>query len=200
MLLLTGARRTEVLAATWSQIDLENGVWLKPSSHTKQKKEHRVPLSAPAMALLVEIRGRVDAACPFVFPSDVMADGEFRHLVEVKKCWLSVCKTAGLAKEVPVLTPAGKAVKDEKGRPVMAWENTVRLHDLRHSYASILASAGMSLPIIGALLGHSQAQTTARYSHLMDDALRAATERVGAVVTSAGKPSGTVVPMQKRGT
>jgi integrase len=52
-LLLTGARRGEALSATWSQLDLEKGVWLKPSAHTKQAREHRVPLSAPALALLV---------------------------------------------------------------------------------------------------------------------------------------------------
>ncbi len=63
------------------------------------------------------------------------------------------------------------------------------MHDLRHSYASFLVSAGLSLPVIGALLGHAQPSTTARYAHLFDDPLRAATERVGAVVEAAGKPA-----------
>jgi integrase len=58
----------------------------------------------------------------------------------------------------------------------------VHLHDLRHSFASILVSGGASLPLIGALLGHSNAATTHRYSHLYVDAQRAAAERVGAVV------------------
>jgi site-specific recombinase XerD len=66
----------------------------------------------------------------------------------------------------------------------MTWRTTVRIHDLRHTYASVLASQGLSLPIIGALLGHTQPQTTARYAHLLDDPLRAATERVGALVTA----------------
>jgi integrase len=44
-LLLTGARRGEVLNATWDQFDLNASVWVKPSAHTKQKKEHRVPLT-----------------------------------------------------------------------------------------------------------------------------------------------------------
>ncbi len=60
----------------------------------------------------------------------------------------------------------------------------VTIHDLRHTYASILVSSGLSLPIIGALLGHTQAQTTARYAHLADHPLREATERVSAVVSS----------------
>jgi integrase len=59
----------------------------------------------------------------------------------------------------------------------------VRLHDLRHTYASLLASSGLSLPVIGALLGHTQPATTARYAHLLDDPLRAATERVGAMIS-----------------
>ncbi|TGQ60212.1 hypothetical protein EN848_33480, partial [bacterium M00.F.Ca.ET.205.01.1.1] len=67
---------------------------------------------------------------------------------------------------------------------------SARIHDLRHTYASVLASAGLSLPIIGALLGHSQPATTARYSHLMDDPLRQATERVGAIVTAKPEDKG----------
>ena len=59
----------------------------------------------------------------------------------------------------------------------------VRLHDLRHTYASVLASSGFSLPVIGALLGHSTPTMTQRYSHLVDDVLRTATERVGAIIT-----------------
>jgi integrase len=56
----------------------------------------------------------------------------------------------------------------------------VRLHDLRHSFASVAVAGGLSLPIIGALLGHTQPATTARYAHLAADPLRAATEAIGA--------------------
>jgi len=58
LLLLTGARKSEALAATWEQFDLEQGIWTKPSSHTKQKREHRIPLSAGAVALLNELYER----------------------------------------------------------------------------------------------------------------------------------------------
>ena len=71
-----------------------------------------------------------------------------------------------------------------------------RVHDLRHTYASVLASAGLSLSIIGALLGHTQPSTTARYAHLFDDPLRAATERAAAIIT--GKPTAEVVPLKGR--
>ena len=64
----------------------------------------------------------------------------------------------------------------------------MRLHDLRHSFASILVSAGASLPLIGQMLGHTQVQTTQRYAHLYDDPLRKAAETVGEVV-DAGLPA-----------
>ena len=85
--------------------------------------------------------------------------------------------------------------KSAAGKPVKVFQADARIHDLRHTYASILASHGLSLPIIGSLLGHTQAQTTQRYAHLMDDPLRAATERVGAVVS--GRPAGEVVAFEK---
>lgn len=61
----------------------------------------------------------------------------------------------------------------------------VRLHDLRHSFASVGAAGGFSLPIIGALLGHKDTATTARYAHLSADPIRAANEAVGARIEAA---------------
>ena len=66
LLMLTGARKSEVLAATWEMFDLESGVWTKPSAHTKQRREHRVPVSANALALLRRIRETAEG--PYVFP------------------------------------------------------------------------------------------------------------------------------------
>ena len=62
-----------------------------------------------------------------------------------------------------------------------------RIHDLRHTFASSLASSGLSLLVIGGLLGHTQQSTTRRYAHLQDDPLREATNRVGALVDAAAK-------------
>ena len=75
------------------------------------------------------------------------------HLVNVAKPWKRICKIARL--------------------------RDVRPHDLRHSFASVGASGGVSLPIIGKLLGHSQMVTTERYSHLSADPVRAANEAMG---------------------
>jgi integrase len=92
---------------------------------------------------------------PYVLPG--LREGQ--HLVNVSDTWYAVRALAGL--------------KD------------VRLHDLRHSLASVGAGAGLSLPIIGGLLGHTQAQTTKRYAHLSADPLKAAAELVGARIAAA---------------
>ncbi len=77
--------------------------------------------------------------------------------------------------------------------------NDVRLHDLRHSFASIAVAGGASLPIIGALLGHAHSATTQRYAHLSDDPLRAASEAVGHQIAASlmGKDTPTVVPFTR---
>lgn len=69
----------------------------------------------------------------------------------------------------------------------------VHLHDLRHSFASILVSSGASLPLIGALLGHTNPATTARYAHLFLDPQRAAVEKVGRAIISGGNPADVVL-------
>ena len=79
--------------------------------------------------------------------------------LDIQKPWVKLCETAGI-----------------KG---------LRIHDLRHSFASQLVSSGASLPLIGALLGHSSPTTTARYAHLFDDPQRAAVEKIGAIVGNA---------------
>jgi integrase len=175
-LMLTGARRTEVLRATWDQFDLEQGIWTKPSSHTKQRKIHRVPLSTPAIALLRKRSASSEGS--HVFPG---TDPD-RPMADVKRTWLSVCEAAGLGEQAIRTYRNGKTVQDRHGDLLMEWRPTLRLHDLRHTYASILASRGLSLPIIGAMLGHTQAQTTARYAHLLDDPLRAAAETAGEMI------------------
>ena len=76
----------------------------------------------------------------------------------------------------------------------------VRLHDLRHTYASFGAGGGLGLPIIGKLLGHTQASTTQRYAHLDADPLRRASEVIGGRIAAAleGKPAGSVVHLKGR--
>jgi integrase len=77
----------------------------------------------------------------------------------------------------------------------------LRLHDLRHSFASVGAGASMGLPIIGKLLGHSQAATTARYAHLDADPLRRAVDTIGATISAAmdGTKRTDVLPFERSG-
>ena len=161
LLLLTGARRGEVLSARWKDFNLKTGEWTKPGSSTKQKTEHRVPLSAPARQLLADMPRIGD----YVFPDPSSA---FRPRRDLKHPWEAICRDAGLS--------------------------GVRIHDLRHTFASVLASSGLSLHIIGGLLGHTQPTTTARYAHLTRDSLRAATETAGSILT--GQTSAAVVPLK----
>ena len=162
MLLLTGARRGEVLAAKWDDIDLDAGTWRKPGSATKQKTEHEVPLSAAARTLLKDLQARSAPKAVWLFPA---RDG---HRKDIKDTWARLCRAADI--------------------------KAARAHDLRHTYASVLASAGQSLPIIGALLGHATPTTTARYAHLFDDPLRKATERAGEILS--GQPSAEIVSLK----
>jgi integrase len=173
LLMLTGARRGEVLGATWAMFDLENGIWTKPSAHTKQKKLHRVPMSGHAVRLLEEIKATAEGS--YVFPG---RDG--KPLTDIKRTWLSVCRKAGLVETVQKKDRAGKPVTGRSGKPITIEQPNVRLHDIRHSFASILVSGGASLPLIGQMLGHTQVQTTQRYAHLFDDPMRRAAEMVGA--------------------
>jgi integrase len=203
-LLLTGARKGETLSATWSQIDITAGIWIKPAASTKQRKEHRLPLSAPALALLSEMKVAADLenvrrAKDKLPPITALFPGpNGKPLTDIKHFWAAICRTAGLSVQVEKTDDKGKAIKDDKGEPVMIWQSTVRIHDLRHTHASILVNLGLSLPIIGKLLGHTQAQTTHRYAHLQDDPLRAATERAGAVIAGAGKAGAEVVTLAER--
>jgi integrase len=103
-----------------------------------------------------------------------------KPLTDIKRTWFSVCKKAGLVEKVEKKTRDGKPVRGRNGKPIMIEEPNVRLHDLRHSFASILVSGGASLPLIGQMLGHTQVQTTQRYAHLFDDPMRKAAEMVGA--------------------
>jgi integrase len=130
LLLLTGARYGELLSATWDQFDLTGGTWTKPSSHTKQKRTHHVPLSPPALELLAKLREQLNSE--YVF--------KHRHRDALRDDWARICRAADL--------------------------RNVRLHDLRHSFASILVAGGATLPMIGRLLGHSNINTTNRYAHL----------------------------------
>jgi integrase len=87
--------------------------------------------------------------------------------VTLQRPWRQICKAAGLA----VIT----TYKGKRRKVVYKYRPNVRIHDLRHTFASQLVSGGISLEIVGKLLGHTQPQTTWRYAHVADEAQRKAT-------------------------
>ncbi|MFN3349097.1 tyrosine-type recombinase/integrase [Pseudorhodoplanes sp.] len=148
-ILLTGARKGEALTARPEQFNLGLAIWTKKASTTKQKKMHRVPLSRAAVAF---VRARLTALpveAEWLFPGDL----EGKPIEDIRRFWADIQKAAGL--------------------------EGVRVHDLRHTFASLLVSGGMSLPMIGKLLGHSSPKTTQRYAHLLDDPVRQGADAVG---------------------
>ena len=161
-LILSGCRKSEILSLKWEEIDFQRGYLNLPDSKTGQKI---VPLGAPALELLAS-QPRLKG-CPYVFPgktakaaeNDTVSGVAIGHLVGLPRVWKRLQSRAGL--------------------------QDVRLHDLRHSFASVGVSAGMGLPVVGKLLGHRDPKTTARYAHIADDPARSAADRIAHTIDSA---------------
>ena len=153
MLILTGARKREVLDAKWADFDLPRRAWRIPIS--KSGKARHVPLSEGALTLLASMPRKVDWA--FANPDTG------KPYVSVFCAWHTARKSVGLS--------------------------DVRMHDLRHSFASLLINSGRTLYEVQHILGHTQVKTTQRYAHLSQDTLlaaaNAATVAVGAVMLPA---------------
>ncbi len=107
-------------------------------------------------------------------PYVICGQKEGLRLVNLRKPWKRVCKLVGL--------------------------DDVRIHDLRHSFASVAASGGASLQVVGKLLGHTQTATTERYSHLASDPIIAANEAIGQQIAAMMKgESAEIIPLKERG-
>ncbi|KQU05133.1 hypothetical protein ASG60_00065 [Methylobacterium sp. Leaf469] len=150
LLLLTGARKSEVLQLQWTHVDREHGYLRLPTSKTGAKA---IPIGTAALAL-IDLQPRLENN-PFVFTGNVPG----RPFVGLAKVWERIRARAGLP--------------------------DVRLHDLRHSFASVGASAGSSLPLLGAILGHRDPKTTQRYAHIARDPARAAAEHVSNLIATS---------------
>jgi len=152
MCMLTGARVGEVRTARFDQFNLDYAIWSKPAATTKQRKVHRVPISQDVAAIVRLRFEAVPSGNPWLFPGETVG----QPVREIRRFWMRVQRDADLP--------------------------DVRIHDLRHTFASLLVSGGASLEMIGKLLGHSQMQTTQRYSHLMDSPLRAGVDTVASLL------------------
>jgi integrase len=133
------------------------------------KRVHKVPLSPEALAVLSNMRA--EAKAKHSISPYLFPSRNGKHRVDLKKIWPAICKAAKIER--------------------------LRVHDLRHSFASILVASGASLPMIGKLLGHTQVATTQRYAHLDVDPLRELVAKVGAVVDRADKVGRKVVPLRR---
>ena len=142
-LLLTGARRSEVLHAKWCDIDVNLNLWTIPTS--KSGKKRIIPISES----LKELIQTIPHTSPYLFPSPKTKLPQ----KDFYRSWDHARKKAYL--------------KD------------VRLHDLRHSFASALVNAGRSLYEVQTLLGHSNMKMTQRYAHLSNESLMKAVSCAG---------------------
>jgi integrase len=156
VLLLTGARRSEIADLFWNEVDLERGLLtLRAGRHKSGGSEgaKHIVLSAPAAQIIAD-RPR---AGPLVFPAPTNPE---------RGCGASLGK-------------AWERIRMRANLPGL------RLHDLRHSFASFGAAGGASLLLIGKALGHSQAATTHRYSHLGVNPVRDLADKIGAQIMGA---------------
>ena len=143
LLILTGCRRSEILALRWEDVDFEARELRLRDSKTGPRV---VPLSPSAVELLAELPRA--AGSRWVIPGRKPGT----HMVRLGNAWRLLRKRAGL--------------------------HDVRLHDLRHSFASSALALGESLPMIAKLLGHRQIASTARYAHLARASVHEAAARV----------------------
>jgi integrase len=201
LIMLTGCRPAEAAKSKWAEFDSEPGFWIKPPTNTKQRRVHRAPLAPPALELLERMRVTRDRDETRVFPP---RQGGSR--INLRPIWLMVRDRASVALWAdgapPIAelvadlyaglarTPSVRECREEAGRRGVKLPTALldgRLYDLRHSFASTGAGSGLSLPVIGRLLGHANPSATQRYAHLADDPLRRAADQIGSTIANAGK-------------
>ena len=160
LLLFTGARLREILHLRWEHVDLERGLLFLPASKTGKKT---IVLNAAAFDILTALKNAAHVSGAIAIGYVIQGMIAAQPRADLKRPWAAIRRHADL--------------------------EGVRLHDLRHTFASIGAGASLGLPIVGRLLGHSQPQTTARYAHLDADPLRRAANVIGDHLAAAMKPA-----------
>jgi integrase len=156
LLLFTGARLREILHLRWDQVDLERGLVVVSQHKTSRRTGTKtIVLNSPALEVLKSI----ERSGIHVIAGESAGRPNEKPRSDLKRPWAMITKHAGL--------------------------DGLRIHDLRHNFASFGVGGGTGLPIVGKLLGHTQAATTQRYSHLDSDPLRRASESIGAAIASA---------------
>lgn len=152
LLLLTGARKSEILKARWENVDLEKQILTVPLS--KSGKARYISLSSQACEILCKMRtmpGHLGSQ--WLFPG---RDSHNRPLKNIQAAWQRIRAGLGL--------------------------DMYRIHDLRHSFASFLAASGHSLYEVQKMLGHADPRTSMRYAHLHQEQLVRAAESVSQLI------------------
>jgi integrase len=159
-LLLTGSRKGEARNARWQDIDFQNRVWRVPVS--KNGRSRRIMLSSGAVATLDRIR---DTSVELRLP---VGQNDYLFInPKTRTCYHSFHAAFFKARDAAGLSD-------------------VRIHDLRHTFASVLINRGVSLYEVQELLGHSNAQMTQRYAHLQPNELQRRTEIMGQLMFGIG--------------
>jgi integrase len=170
LLILTGARLREILYARWDWLDWDRGILFLQDSKTRKKP---VYLSHMALQILSEIP-RLEGN-PHIFPGD----NPGTHRSDLKRPWAAIRRAAGLLTAGEASQAGGKSRAISKALP------NVRLHDLRHSFASVGVGSSLGLPMVGKLLGHSTVRSTSKYAHLETDPLHKSVNLIGERIADA---------------
>ncbi len=183
-LLFTGARTSEILTLRWQHVDLQRGLAHLPDSKTGAKT---LIFGPPVVQLLQDAKKTQRG--PWVCPGQ----GGGR-LADLKTPWRKV------KEKVDQLQDKEQAEGTLKKRDRVDLSD-LRLHDLRHAFASSAAGQGVSLHVIGGLLGHAATATTARYAHLATSPLQQAAAQISGHIAAVlnGAPEGEVVDMPLSG-
>jgi integrase len=191
LLMLTGARLREILDARWDYVDWQRGLMFLPDSKTGRKT---IYLSDAAIDVLTSIP-RLDGN-PHIIPGETKGAPR----ADLKRPWAAMVRAAGLLEEVKKPVGKGKALKLKAGKDRAMLRPSLRLHDLRHTFAATGAGSSLGLPVIGKLLGHSQPQTTQRYAHLDADPMHKAANLIGSQIAAAMAPPVTIaLPAARKG-
>lgn len=168
-LLSTGARLNEALSATWAQVDTHNRVWRIAAKNSKSKRVRSIPLNDSAL----EVLNQLDT------------EGTFPHLF-VNRTYKK--ENPNYGKPYTTIMKVWSRLRTKAQLPHL------RLHDLRHSYASFLVNAGRSLYEVQQVLGHANSVTSQRYAHLSSTTLQAAANSASHAIKTAMKANAEAVP------
>lgn len=208
LLIFTGCRLNEIMTLKWAFADLDARCLRLPDTKTGARAVH---LGGPALEVLSNIQRRANnpwVICgknPGARRTDLQPPWQRTRKRATVRLWArsegtpEAALVSRLERRLGRDPIHGECLTAAKKLDLPIGLADVRIHDLRHSFASGAVALGESLPMIGKLLGHTQVQTTARYAHLAADPVKAAAERAStSIETLIGGQAGEVVRVLSR--